>query len=196
VCTACAMRWCPSAGPSPFARVAGKVSGSGFGGAFKVEPRVQTGDGQHTSDLPRDGHQLQPTSGLLVAAGGSAEHVQSSRSQEVDTGAVHTDVPVSGGQEIGQQLLEARCGEAVQLTGEQNTSVGDIADQSQHEAIRRSRLPAVDLRLWCVHAPIPTLKAKTAHGRVRPRTLRLLVQPALRIRALPCGSTSSLGASA
>jgi hypothetical protein len=151
-------------GLAPFARVAGQVSGSRFGGAFRVEPRVQTGDAQHASDLPRDGHELQPTFGLLVAAGGSAEHVQTGRSQEPDTGAVHTDVAVSGGQEIGQQLLEARCGEAVQLTGEQNTSTGDIADHSQHKAVGRSRLPAVRFRLWSAHAPIPSPKARRRNG--------------------------------
>ena len=78
---------------------------------------------------------MQPTSGLPEAAGGPAEHVQTGRSQEVHTGAVHTDVPVTGGKQIRQQLLEARCGEHVQLTGEQNTSVGDTADHGQHEAI-------------------------------------------------------------
>jgi hypothetical protein len=78
---------------------------------------------------------VQPTSGLPVAAGGSAENVQTGGSQEDHTGAVDADVPVTGGKQIGQQLLEARCGEHVQLTGEQDTSVGDTADHGQHEAI-------------------------------------------------------------
>jgi hypothetical protein len=78
---------------------------------------------------------VQPTSGLPVAAGGPAEHVQTGPSQEVHTGAVHADVPVTSGKQIDQQLLEARCGEHVQLTGEQNTSLGDTANHGQHEAI-------------------------------------------------------------